>query len=100
LQAAPQDPSSFPFVLIGNKVDRELEERKVAKQKAMDWCKMNGNIPYYETSSKENINVKEIFEQMATMSIRSSKVPDMPPKSTPVFDQRLSVKSKEGGCKC
>ena len=31
--AGPDDPKSFPFVLIGNKVDRE-NERKVASEKA------------------------------------------------------------------
>ena len=31
--AGPDDPKSFPFVLIGNKVDR-VDERKVAESKA------------------------------------------------------------------
>ena len=50
--AGPDDPKTFPFVLIGNKVDRE-EDRKVQATKAEAWCKENNNMSYYETSAKE-----------------------------------------------
>lgn len=36
------DPDSFPFVLIGNKVDRE-SERRVSRQRALQWCKSKGS---------------------------------------------------------
>ena len=99
LQAAPADPISFPFVLIGNKVDKEREERKVTTQKATQWCKMNGNIPYYETSAKESINVKEIFEQMAKLSIKNYNKSDSIPKPSPFQIPTLEGSKKEG-CKC
>lgn len=35
--AGPQDPDTFPFVLIGNKVDKE-SDRKVKAQDAKAWC--------------------------------------------------------------
>lgn len=35
--AAPHDPHTFPFVLIGNKVDRE-NERRVKASDAKAWC--------------------------------------------------------------
>ncbi|CAN0254083.1 unnamed protein product [Ectocarpus fasciculatus] len=41
-QAAPMDPDNFPFVLIGNKVDRE-SERRVSRQRALQWCKSKGS---------------------------------------------------------
>lgn len=31
LQANPKDPSDFPFILIGNKVDVEESKRQVSK---------------------------------------------------------------------
>lgn len=42
VQAAPMDPDRFPFVLIGNKVDRE-SERRVSRQRALQWCKSKGS---------------------------------------------------------
>eukprot|EP00826_Nyctotherus_ovalis_P000750 TRINITY_DN1002_c0_g2_i13.p2 TRINITY_DN1002_c0_g2~~TRINITY_DN1002_c0_g2_i13.p2 ORF type:complete len:189 (+),score=60.24 TRINITY_DN1002_c0_g2_i13:73-639(+) len=60
--------SSFPFILVGNKVDL-ADERKVAEAKALQWCKENGNIPYYETSAKTASKVKEAFEELAKRAI-------------------------------
>ena len=67
--AAPTDPNTFPFVLIGNKLDRE-NERKVKSADAKQWCKENGDMPYYETSAIENIAVDNAFIEMAKMAIK------------------------------
>ncbi|CAG7827015.1 unnamed protein product [Allacma fusca] len=53
--------SSFPFIVIGNKVDIEPESREVAYETALDWCAANGNLPYVETSAKEATNIQEAF---------------------------------------
>ena len=63
------DPSSFPFVVLGNKIDKE-PERKVPTQKAEAWAKENGNIPYYETSALEDVAVDDAFVQMAQAAIK------------------------------
>lgn len=49
-QSNPKDPDNFPFVVIGNKIDRETE-RRVPKSKATQWCKSKGSkpVPYFET---------------------------------------------------
>lgn len=39
--AAPPNPDAFPFILLGNKCDLEAE-RKVPKQKALQWAKSKG----------------------------------------------------------
>ena len=67
--AAPTDPNTYPFILIGNKVDREAE-RKVKSTDARAWCKENGDMPYFECSAKENISVEEAFIEMAKMAIK------------------------------
>jgi Ras-related protein Rab-7A len=67
--AAPTDPKQFPFVLIGNKLDKE-PERKVKTQDAKSWCKENEDMPYYETSALENIAVDGAFIEMAKMAIK------------------------------
>ena len=71
--AGPDDPKSFPFVLIGNKVDRE-SERKVHGDKARAWCKENNDMLYFETSAKEGVSVTEAFIEMVKMGIRRESI--------------------------
>ncbi|KAJ2772271.1 Ras- protein Rab-7A, partial [Coemansia nantahalensis] len=60
IQVGPRDPESFPFVVVGNKVDME-GKRAVSQKRAMEWCASKGNIPYFETSAKKNTNVDAAF---------------------------------------
>ena len=53
------DATKFPFVVLGNKVD--LDEREVDHDDAERWCRQQ-NMPYYETSAKDAINVDAAFE--------------------------------------
>ncbi len=69
--AGPDDVSSFPFILIGNKVDRE-NERKVESREAEDWARKNGDILFYETSAKEGIQVEIAFQEVAKKSLKRS----------------------------
>ena len=55
-----KDPENFPFVVLGNKVDME-EERVVHEDDAKSWCQTNGELPYFETSAKDNTNVDLAF---------------------------------------
>ena len=80
-QASPRDPENFPFVVIGNKIDMEEGKRmvsfrhalcsivywsfiesQVSQKRALAWCQSKGNIPYFETSAKEAINVEQAFQ--------------------------------------
>merc|ERR1712147_378899 len=56
IQASPRDPENFPFVVIGNKVDL-ADSRTVTTKRAMQWCQEKNNVPYFETSAKEAVNV-------------------------------------------
>ncbi|KAJ2719132.1 Ras- protein Rab-7A [Coemansia sp. Benny D115] len=60
IQVGPRDPESFPFVVVGNKIDIE-GKRAVSQKRAMEWCAAKGNIPYFETSAKKDINVENAF---------------------------------------
>eukprot|EP01126_Amoeba_proteus_P064571 TRINITY_DN9060_c0_g1_i3.p1 TRINITY_DN9060_c0_g1~~TRINITY_DN9060_c0_g1_i3.p1 ORF type:complete len:215 (+),score=46.90 TRINITY_DN9060_c0_g1_i3:129-773(+) len=68
-QAAPSDPESFPFAVIANKIDLEAL-RMVTKKQALSWCQAKGNIPLFETSAKEGLNVEETFLQIANMALK------------------------------
>jgi small GTP-binding protein len=54
-----RDEDKFSFILIGNKVD--VGRRVVSREQAEEWCRSKGNIPYFETSAKDNINVERAF---------------------------------------
>lgn len=72
IQASPSDPENFPFVCLGNKVDQEDgTTRTVSEKKAKQWCAAKGNIPYFETSAKEDINVDEAFQCIARNALKN-----------------------------
>lgn len=56
-----KDPEHFPFVVLGNKVDKV--ERQVAAEEAQAWCLAHGDYPYLETSAKDDANVAVAFEE-------------------------------------
>jgi len=70
IQASPRDPESFPFVVLGNKIDVEENKRTVPSKRAMAFCQSKGGIPYFETSAKEAVNVEQAFEGTSNFSAR------------------------------
>ncbi|ELR46290.1 Ras-related protein Rab-7b [Bos mutus] len=52
----------YPMVVLGNKID--LEDRQVPQEVAQGWCKEK-DIPYFEVSAKNDINVVQAFEMLA-----------------------------------
>eukprot|EP01115_Flamella_aegyptia_P004682 TRINITY_DN20007_c0_g1_i1.p1 TRINITY_DN20007_c0_g1~~TRINITY_DN20007_c0_g1_i1.p1 ORF type:complete len:157 (-),score=47.75 TRINITY_DN20007_c0_g1_i1:42-512(-) len=97
-QAAPRNPESFPFILIGNKIDQE--NRVVTTKRAQAWCQANGNMPYFETSAKEAINVAQAFQAVAKNALQQDQNnEDIPPISgTVTLPQDNTAKKNDGGC--
>lgn len=91
IHANPRDPDNFPFVVLGNKIDREgdravsesllnsitLIQRQVSQKRAQAWCAAKGQIPYFETSAKENINVENAFVVVAKNALKQEKEEEM-----------------------
>ncbi|GAX82915.1 hypothetical protein CEUSTIGMA_g10341.t1 [Chlamydomonas eustigma] len=74
IQASPQDPENFPFMLLGNKIDVDGgNSRTVSKKKAEAWAQSKGGLPYFETSAKEDVNVEIAFMQIARNALRNEK---------------------------
>ncbi|KAF2589928.1 hypothetical protein F2Q70_00040361 [Brassica cretica] len=77
-QASPRDPTAFPFILLGNKVDIDGgNSRVVSEKKAREWCAQKGNICYYETSAKEDYNVDESFLCITKLALANERDQDM-----------------------
>ena len=98
IQASPADPDGFPFVVLGNKVDVEGgESRVVSEKKAKSWCtsKGNGDIPYFETSAKEDVNVEEAFACIARNALKNEAEEEIYLPDTVDVNQGAA---KKGGC--
>ncbi|KAJ4878612.1 Ras-related protein RABG3a [Raphanus sativus] len=58
--------------------------RVVSETKAADWCASNGNIPYFETSAKEDYNVDEAFFTIAKTALANENDQDIYFQGIPV----------------
>lgn len=99
-QAHPRDPDNFPFVVIGNKIDKE-NERRVPKAKATQWCKSKGPkpIPYFETSAKEAIKVDAAFLEAIQMALsKETNENDIFIPETITLSKNTQAKPKSNGC--
>lgn len=70
IQASPRDPQSFPFVMLGNKIDLGDAKRLVPKKRALQFCHQTGQLPYFECSAKEGEGVENAFEGECGVSVR------------------------------
>ena len=91
----------FPFVVLGNKVDKE-RDRKVPLAAAEAWCQQGSAsiyggaygqqpLPHLETSAKTAVNVEEAFQEVARLALnyeayrrRSTPQLFVPPSSEPI----------------
>ena len=65
----PQNPESFPFILIGNKSDQK-DERKITEIEIKQYCENHSNIHYFDASAKDNINIETTFEEIAKLAFK------------------------------
>mmetsp|Transcript_7881 Transcript_7881/g.12624 ORF Transcript_7881/g.12624 Transcript_7881/m.12624 type:complete len:205 (+) Transcript_7881:119-733(+) len=97
IQAGPRDPENFPFVVIGNKIDLD-SQRTVSAKRAIAWCQSKGNIPYFETSAKEAINVEQAFQVIAKNALKQEPVEDIYLPDT--IDVSAQPQPAATGCSC
>ena len=58
----PKLPATFPLVLLRNKCAKE-NGRKVQESEIKKYYESKSNMPYFETSVKDNTNVEAAFEK-------------------------------------
>ncbi|KAA8652555.1 Rab family GTPase YPT7 [Aspergillus tanneri] len=98
IQASPRDPESFPFVVIGNKIDVEENKRMISSKRAMTFCQSKGNIPYFETSAKEAVNVEQAFEVIARSALAQEEAEEFSGEfSDPI---NIHLDGDRDGCAC
>jgi len=97
IQAGPRDPENFPLFVLGNKIDLE-NQRVVSQKRALAWCQSKGNIPYFETSAKEAINVEQAFQTIAKNALRQDPEDESFPLPEGLPIGAPTDKPKDGGC--
>lgn len=73
IATGPAEADSFPFVVVGNKVDQPV--RATPLKAAEAWCKSNNNpnIHHFETSAKEALNIDQAFITAARAALARAK---------------------------
>jgi len=97
IQAGPRDPENFPFIVLGNKIDLE-NSRVVSQKKALAWCAAKGNIPYFETSAKEAINVEQAFQTVAKNAMKDEEEVDLSGISDAIVIDKPNDAQSQCGC--
>jgi len=100
IQASPRDPENFPFVVLGNKVDLE-DKRNISAKRAQQWCAGKGDVPYFETSAKEALNIELAFQTIARNAL--AQEPDLDlvnefPDNIKLPDSNRAAKQDVCGC--
>jgi len=91
IQVNQENNKDFPIMILANKMD--LEDRQVTKKEIQDWTSSQ-NLPFYETSAKEGVNVEKAFEQLSKMILEKTKEDDVKYSTVDLS----GTKKKEDGC--
>ncbi|CAG9312154.1 RAB7A_1 [Blepharisma stoltei] len=96
-QSNARDAENFPFVVLGNKVDKE-DERKVPNARASQWCRDTGNMPFFETSAKDAVNVDDAFMMIARNALSQIKTETSEYKPPIDLSKKKEKKEKQACC--
>lgn len=101
-QASPENESSFPFLVIGNKTD--LENRQVPESRGRQWCDQNDGILLFECSAKTGANVGDAMKAIATAASAQPTAPFFNEIVAETIDldadEPAAEEPKSGGCPC
>ena len=92
MQLGLSDSDDFPFLLLGNKTD--LPEKAVEETAAREYAKNNGDMLFYEVSSKTGDNIQEAFEAIIKQGIEKKPEDDFQIPSSVVTLESRETKSK------
>uniref|UniRef100_A0A8C9VHQ7 RAB7A, member RAS oncogene family n=1 Tax=Scleropages formosus TaxID=113540 RepID=A0A8C9VHQ7_SCLFO len=81
-------------------VDDRLVTMQVTTKRAQAWCQSKNNIPYFETSAKEAINVDQAFQTIARNALKQEAEVETYdfPEQIKLRDDKPAAASE--GCSC
>ena len=68
---------------------------QVPTRRAQNWCESKNNIPYFETSAKEAINVEQAFQRIAKDALTKESDDIYKPQVNTVPDIRLDATAQQ-----
>lgn len=77
----------------------KTDPRQISQKRAATFCQSKGNIPYFETSAKEALNVEQAFEVIAKNALAQEAADDYGGDFSDPINLNLSD-SRSGGCAC
>ena len=93
----PPDGDKFPFILIGNKSDRE-KDITITKEQIDDYCKGHHNMVYFATSAMDGTNLEEAFNKVAEVALERNQRNNMdivlPEAKYLKIDKKEEIKKK------
>lgn len=95
-----RNADEFPFVILGNKCDKE-SERQVTKEQAENWCGEHG-YDYFEVSAKDGDGVETAFDKVTELAAdQQTEDVYVPPKvDLNEAKKKKKVKKGKGGGGC
>ncbi|KFM77186.1 Ras-related protein Rab-40C, partial [Stegodyphus mimosarum] len=85
--------SGIPILLVGNKND-DGKQTEVLEELAQDFAEEN-RLYLYQASARDNVNVSEVFDNLAAMMLADKRKAEEPDESTRLYsttDSALDVR--------
>ncbi|CDR48007.1 CYFA0S41e00320g1_1 [Cyberlindnera fabianii] len=98
VQANVKNPENFPFVIIGNKVDVDESKKVVTTKKAQQFAQNLGNLPLFQTSAKEAVNIDQAFDVIARNALQQEENDDFNDDFNDAIN--INLESENSGCAC
>jgi Ras-related protein Rab-7A len=74
------------------------ERRMISTKRAVIYCQSRGNIPHFETSAKESVNVEQAFEVIARNALTQEESEEFGGDfSDPI---NINLDQDRDGCAC
>ena len=90
IKSVNENADSLKMILVGNKIDLD-DAREISLDEGRIFSNLY-DIPFYETSVKDNKNVDEAFEKLVSSCIEKIK------KETPREEVKLTSTTRHCGC--
>lgn len=74
--------------------------RQVTAKRAQSWCNSKGEIPYFETSAKEAINVEQAFQTVAKNALAQETEVELYNEFPDQIKLTNDTKKQDSGCGC
>jgi Ras-related protein Rab-7A len=66
----------------------------------MQWCQEKNNVPYFETSAKEAVNVEQAFQTIAKNALAREKEQDIYPDIPEQINLNQPTGTERSSCNC